>query len=195
VGWGSSTRSRIFKLKRFVALKVLPPHLMDSPELRERFLVEAQAAAALTIRASASSTSRGGRVPPLHRHGVREGETLRDRIERPVERDVDIDKPGRGRASGRPRQRHHPPGPSEAPTSWSRPRAGPKVMDFGLASSARGSSLTTEPDERRDGGLHVAGTGPGRRISTSARTSGRGVRALRAAVRSGFPSKATTTRP
>jgi serine/threonine protein kinase len=35
------------KLKRSVALKFLPPHLMDSPELKERFLVEAQAAAAL----------------------------------------------------------------------------------------------------------------------------------------------------
>jgi len=35
------------KLKRFVALKFLPPHLMDSPDLKERFLIEAQAAAAL----------------------------------------------------------------------------------------------------------------------------------------------------
>ena len=69
------------KLKRCVALKFLPPHLMDSPELRERFLVEAQAAAALNhpnicvIHEVGESEER----PYIAMEYV-EGETLRDKI-------------------------------------------------------------------------------------------------------------------
>jgi serine/threonine protein kinase len=41
-------RAEDLKLKRMVALKFLPPHLMDTPDLKARFIIEAQAAAALS---------------------------------------------------------------------------------------------------------------------------------------------------
>ena len=47
-GMGVVYKAEDLKLKRAVALKFFPPHLMDSPELKERFLIEAQAAAALS---------------------------------------------------------------------------------------------------------------------------------------------------
>ncbi|MBE0710768.1 MAG: serine/threonine protein kinase, partial [Candidatus Aminicenantes bacterium] len=69
------------KLKRCVALKFLPPHFMDSPELKERFLIEAQAAAALShpnicvIHEVGESEER----PYIAMEYV-DGETLRDKI-------------------------------------------------------------------------------------------------------------------
>jgi TolB-like protein len=47
-GMGIVYKAEDVKLKRCVGLKFLPSHLVDSPELKERFLIEAQAAAALS---------------------------------------------------------------------------------------------------------------------------------------------------
>jgi len=80
-GMGIVYKAEDIKLKRRVALKFLPPHLMDSPELKERFLIEAQAAAALS----------NPNICVIHEVGEAEGhpyitmeyvegETLRDKI-------------------------------------------------------------------------------------------------------------------
>jgi serine/threonine protein kinase len=52
------------KLKRHVALKFLPPELVLIPEARERFILEAQVAAALSHPTSARSTMKenGGKA-------------------------------------------------------------------------------------------------------------------------------------
>src|SRR5512138_1547284 len=82
-GMGIVYKAEDVKLERFVALKFLPPHLMDSPELKERFLVEAQAAAALNhanicvIHEVGEDEDR----PYIAMEYV-EGETLRDKIRR-----------------------------------------------------------------------------------------------------------------
>jgi formylglycine-generating enzyme required for sulfatase activity/dienelactone hydrolase/predicted Ser/Thr protein kinase len=82
-GMGIVSRAEDIRLKRDVALKFLPPHLADSAELKERFLVEAQAAAALShpnicvIHEVGESEDR----PYIAMEYV-EGETLRDKIKK-----------------------------------------------------------------------------------------------------------------
>jgi TolB-like protein/Tfp pilus assembly protein PilF len=80
-GMGVVYKAEDMKLKRCVALKFLPPHLMDSPELKARFLIEAQAAAALSHPniCVIHEVGESGEHSYIAMEYV-EGETLRDKI-------------------------------------------------------------------------------------------------------------------
>src|SRR5512136_523792 len=144
-GMGIVYKAEDIKLKRLVALKFLPPHLMDSPELKERFLVEAQAAAALNhpniciMHEVGESEDR----PYIAMEFV-EGQTLRDRVKKgalePGEAVGLVDQVAAGLGEAHGKGIIHRDIKSANIMVTSKGRA--KVMDFGLAKLRGGSSLT-----------------------------------------------------
>jgi serine/threonine protein kinase len=144
-GMGIVYKAEDLKLKRCVALKFLPPHLVNAPELKERFLIEAQAAAALNhpnicvIHEVGESEDRSFIAMEYV-----EGETLRDKIKKgPLKAEEALAitvqvAAGLGEA-------HHKGiihRDIKSANIMVTDKGQAKVMDFGLAKLQGGSSLT-----------------------------------------------------
>jgi dienelactone hydrolase/predicted Ser/Thr protein kinase len=144
-GMGIVYKAEDLKLKRTVALKFLPPQLAEFTELRERFLIEAQAAAALShpnicvIHEVGEAEDR----PYIAMEYV-EGETLRDRVKKgPLKPEEALDivtqvAAGLSEAHGKGIIHRDIKSANIMVTG----KGQAKVMDFGLAKLRGGSSLT-----------------------------------------------------
>ena len=144
-GMGVVYKAEDIRLQRTVALKFLPPHLADSAELKERFLIEARAAAALShpnicvIHEVGEDEKR-----PFIAMEYVDGETLRDRIKKKPLATEDALSIASQVAAGLGEAHHigivHRDIKSANIMVTTKGQA--KVMDFGLAKLRGGSSLT-----------------------------------------------------
>jgi len=144
-GMGVVYKAEDLKLKRCVALKFLPPHLMDAPELKERFLIEAQAAAALSHPNICVIYEVGeDQDQSFIAMEYVEGETLRDKIKKgpltSVEAIEITSQVAAGLGEAHIKGIIHRDIKSANIMVTDKGQA--KVMDFGLAKLRGGSSLT-----------------------------------------------------
>ena len=144
-GMGVVFKAEDIKLERPVALKFMPPHLADVPELKDRFLIEARAAAALShpnICVIHEVGEDSGR-PYIAMEYV-EGETLRDRVRRgPVKAEEAVAVAGQVAAGlGEAHRKGIIHRDIKSANIMVMAGGQAKVMDFGLAKFQGASPLT-----------------------------------------------------
>ena len=159
-GMGEVYRARDTRLERTVAIKVLPAHLSDQPERRQRFDREARAISSLNHPNICTLYDVG------HQEGVdylvmeyMEGTTLADRLERGPLPPEQVLKYGVEIAEGL--ERAHRSGVVHRdlkPGNIMLTKTGAKLMDFGLAKSAGAEPASA---------LTVSLTGPGAKPLTA----------------------------
>ncbi|MFH0992502.1 MAG: protein kinase [bacterium] len=158
-GMGVVYKAYDTRLKRYVALKFLPPELTRDTEAKERFIREAQAASALqhdnicTIH-DIDETSDGQLYICMDLY---EGETLKKKIERgplPIGEAIDI-----ALQTAKGLQRAHSTAMIHRdikPANIMLTKEGKvKIVDFGLAKLAERKRLTNERSTQTDAGLEA----------------------------------------
>jgi serine/threonine protein kinase len=163
---GEVYRARDERLDREVAIKVLSPHLLDSPEGRERFSREARAAFALN-HPNICTVFDVGSDPPFLAMELLDGETLQHRLGRgaldvPALIDIALAlADGLDAAHGKGVIHR-----DIKPANIFLTSHGPKILDFGVAKAGLGEAPLQSAEPTRPGDALV--TGPGIAVGTFA---------------------------